>query len=145
MRDLANYFEDLLNILAAAPAVISYVKAPSLDAQGYQEGILSFAVRYADSSSLHVQMWADCSRDQIDWIIYRFHYQDSGAVQRFRFDNAPHYPQLPNFPHHVHVGPDGAEELYPFGPPNVRQVAQIVEWHLAHPGAVWNPRIDPRS
>ena len=35
--------------------------------------------------------------------VYRYQYiQKRRSI--FRYDNAPHYPHLPTFPHHKHVG-----------------------------------------
>ena len=36
---------------------------------------------------------------------YRYQWMDGGRRElRKRWDNVEHYPDLPNFPHHVHVG-----------------------------------------
>lgn len=37
-------------------------------------------------------------------IAYKFHYQRADGTMIFRYDNAPHYPGVPTFPHHKHVG-----------------------------------------
>jgi hypothetical protein len=44
---------------------------------------------------------------QAQTIEYRHQWMDS-SKQRLhkRWDNAAHHPELPNFPHHVHVGGD---------------------------------------
>ena len=34
---------------------------------------------------------------------YRYHFQDSNNKIIFRYDNAPHFPQLETFPHHKHL------------------------------------------
>lgn len=34
---------------------------------------------------------------------YAYHYQGPHGVLVFRYDNAPHYPELPNAPHHKHI------------------------------------------
>ena len=34
---------------------------------------------------------------------YRYHFQDNGHNLVFRYDNAPHFRGLKNFPHHKHV------------------------------------------
>ncbi len=36
--------------------------------------------------------------------MYKFHYQDKEGNLIFCYDNSPHYPQLPTFPNHKHVG-----------------------------------------
>jgi len=39
---------------------------------------------------------------------YRFHWQDAQGQLIRRWDNTPHYPALPGFPDHVHLGETGA-------------------------------------
>lgn len=41
---------------------------------------------------------------QIVKLRYSYHYQDESGELIFRYDNAPHYPNLPTHPHHKHVG-----------------------------------------
>ena len=36
-------------------------------------------------------------------INYRYHYMDSKNNLIFRYDNAPHYPNVSTFPHHKHI------------------------------------------
>lgn len=38
---------------------------------------------------------------------YRFHWQESHGALIRRWDCAPHFPELPGFPHHVHVKHEG--------------------------------------
>ena len=42
---------------------------------------------------------------------YSFHWQDEAGQLRHRWDNAPHHPELPNFPHHVHYEDGRVEGL----------------------------------
>lgn len=34
---------------------------------------------------------------------YRYHLQDASSELLFRYDNTPHFPDLPSFPHHKHL------------------------------------------
>jgi Family of unknown function (DUF6516) len=34
---------------------------------------------------------------------YRYHFQNAGSELMFRYDNTPHFPSLPSFPHHKHL------------------------------------------
>ncbi len=51
---------------------------------------------------------------------YRYHCQDEHDHLLFRYDSTPHFPGLPNFPHHKHLSDDviGGEK------PDVEQVVQ---------------------
>ncbi len=43
------------------------------------------------------------SDDQINVITYSFHWVDAHGNLVQRWDNTPHFPDLPDFPHHVHT------------------------------------------
>jgi len=40
----------------------------------------------------------------IEIVTYSYHWADAQGNLIRRWDNAPHFPGLPNFPHHVHDG-----------------------------------------
>ena len=42
---------------------------------------------------------------------YSFHCQDKEGCLLIRMDNAPHFPDMPNAPHHVHKGKEVVEAL----------------------------------
>ena len=42
---------------------------------------------------------------------YSFHWQDVQGKLKQRWDNAPHYPDLSNSPHHVHLEDDVVREV----------------------------------
>ena len=46
----------------------------------------------------------------IRMVKYSFHWQDAQGKLRRRWDNAPHHPELPNAPHHVHAEDDSVQE-----------------------------------
>ena len=139
MRDLWNYFEDVLRILTGSPSVVEIMRAPILEERDDQIGAIAVVIRYHDGSQLHVHLWADCRLEHVRWTLYSFHYQDVRVARRFRYDNAIHYAALPNFPRHLHVGPPSTERLYPLDPPTLRQIVALVEWHIANPGRLWEP------
>ncbi len=41
---------------------------------------------------------------QIEKVRYPYHYQSESGELIFRYDNAPHYPNLSTHPHHKHIG-----------------------------------------
>jgi hypothetical protein len=45
-------------------------------------------------------------QDTLEVTKYRHHWQDGNGLLIKRWDNAPHYPAIDTFPHHLH---DGAE------------------------------------
>lgn len=59
---------------------------------------------------------------------YSFHWQDSAGHLICRWDNAPHHPEVPTFPHHLH-GPDEAT-VHPHGPMDTFSVLHLIEERL---------------
>ncbi|MBI3958939.1 MAG: hypothetical protein HY328_09025 [Chloroflexi bacterium] len=50
-----------------------------------------------------------------------------GRERLFRYDNAPHHPEIVTFPHHKHIGPH--DRLAPSDQPSLSQVlAEIAGW-----------------
>jgi len=41
-------------------------------------------------------------------VVYSYHWESAEGELVFRWDNTPHFPNLPGFPHHVHDGSSGA-------------------------------------
>lgn len=44
------------------------------------------------------------SKGEINIATYSYHWADLNADLIMRWDNTPHFPDLPGFPHHVHDG-----------------------------------------
>jgi hypothetical protein len=44
--------------------------------------------------------------DEIAAITYSYHWADAQGRLIRRWDNTPHFPGLPSFPHHIHEGPE---------------------------------------
>lgn len=56
---------------------------------------------------------------------YRIHWQSTDGQLKRRWDNAPHHPDIPTFPHHVHGGPD--DHVASSEPMNLAKVLAVVE------------------
>jgi len=65
--------------------------------------VLKGTIIFIDGSSLHFLEYVLEEDNRLLRVSYRFHYtkQDNSLV--FRYDNAPHHPELPTFPHHKHM------------------------------------------
>ena len=70
------------------------------------DGYMRARAALVDGSQLefseYVQLTAD---DQVAVITYSYHWSDAQGSLIRRWDNTPHFPDLPNFPHHIHDGP----------------------------------------
>lgn len=67
--------------------------------QGYVHGSLLFI----DGSRFFFREYLDATGDQVDKLMYTYHYQDVADKLMFRYDNSQHRPSLP-FADHKHVG-----------------------------------------
>ena len=65
--------------------------------------VLKGMIVFIDESLLHFLEYVLEEDNRLLRVSYRFHYikQDGSLV--FRYDNAPHHPELPTFPHHKHI------------------------------------------
>jgi hypothetical protein len=72
---------------------------------GDQAGLLRMDLRYASGHRLAVALAIDVSHGYPLWTRYSFQLKNRNADAVFRYDNAPHYPNLASFPDHKHVGP----------------------------------------
>ncbi|MHB8574837.1 MAG: toxin-antitoxin system TumE family protein [Dehalococcoidia bacterium] len=127
MRELDPYFEDVIRILGDGVGA-DEIADLAIDTRAYQFGRLVCTLHYPDGSRLDILLWAVCADDAIEWTHYRVHYRDVRDQTRFRYDNAPHHPDLPNFPHHLHL-PDGA--TVGVLRPGLRLIAALISTHLA--------------
>ena len=56
-----------------------------------------------DSSIMEIAIFATESSDRLLIDKYRLHYMNSAGKMIFRYDNAPHHPELALYPHHKHT------------------------------------------
>ncbi|MDQ2097293.1 MAG: DUF6516 family protein [Tychonema bourrellyi B0820] len=60
---------------------------------------------------------------------YRYQWMDeTQQTLRKRWDNVEHFPNLPNFPHHVHIGEESNVE--PSSSMNILELIDLIEKHL---------------
>lgn len=80
----------------------------SLDFRQKRKGtIMTARVRFYDQSFLGiVEEVIPSEARTVEKVRYVFHYQSADGALIFRYDNSPHYPDLPTFPSHKHT-PNG--------------------------------------
>ena len=86
-------------------------------------------LRFWDGSLLQVEEALVAHAYAIVKTRYSYHYQDAEGDLVFRYDNAPHYLDLPGFPEHRH-DPNG---VAPAAAPDLGQVLREIDEHLAPP------------
>jgi len=101
------YLHELEALLASRPwaAAIEVVRCDITELDDLAILLYRFRMRLTDNGLLEMMERIVAEGNMpLRYTCYRFHWQDSGGHLVRRWDNAPHYPSLPNFPHHVHCG-----------------------------------------
>lgn len=102
------YFTQLEQILLTFPNIRSYTLKKKVYniKQGYIYGSIIF------ESGCRLDFVEVKQTDKQAKIKYRYHYMDANQTLVFRYDNAPHHPNLSTFPHHkhLHTGEQDSEE-----------------------------------
>jgi hypothetical protein len=91
-----------------------------------RQGIVEGRLRFHDGSLLDFDEVVLLRDEQIVKLRYAYHYQNQSGEMIFRYDNAPHYPNIPTYPHHKHVGSDVEAAQVPDLSEVLRQIEQIV-------------------
>ena len=80
-------------------------RVPVAMAERYEEqlltgtrGNLRIRLRFADEALLEISEARVLSTGYLQWLSYRYHYQDALGALEFRYDNTPHHPTLPSHP-----------------------------------------------
>jgi hypothetical protein len=105
-----------------------YVEVERLDFDELtdRQGIVEGRLRFYDGSLLDFDEVVLLRDEQIVKLRYAYHYQTQAGEMIFRYDNAPHYPNIPTYPHHKHVGSNVEAAQIPDLSEVLRQIEQIV-------------------
>lgn len=97
---LERYFAEIEVAVTQLPAY----------AESYVEEILSseranlrIRLRFQSGSLLEINEAIIVENGVLKTLGYRYHFQGAGSELVFRYDNTPHFPDLPSFPHHKHL------------------------------------------
>jgi len=97
-------------------------------ATGARTSELFMRLRFLDGSLLQVEGALVVRAFAIVKVRHNYHYQRADGTQVFRYDNAPHYPDLPSFPEHKHEG----DQVLWAPAPDLSQVLRETDGYL-HP------------
>lgn len=119
---IERYFQTLLDAVASSPII--QASSILLDKRTPDVGLIRGELTFADGSCLYfrelVRMQARAAR-----LMYSYHYQRADGSLIFRYDDTPHFPALPQFPHHKHVGSE--RNAIPTEPPDLAAVLREIE------------------
>jgi hypothetical protein len=119
---LKTYFQGLLDAIAESPIV--RLHDVTLDKRAPRAGLIRGDLYFADSSRLHFRELVEFQTDVVR-LRYSHHYQRVDDSLVFRYDDTTHYPGLPNFPHHKHVGNETV--IASASPPDLPAVLREIE------------------
>jgi hypothetical protein len=106
---IEEYLRDLDTLLSTSPAVyeVEIVRRTLRDTD--VEKVLNYRYRVTLVNGGFIEMTERVLETQgiLEVTKYRHHWQDPDGLLIKRWDNAPHYPTVETFPHHLH---DGAED-----------------------------------
>jgi len=120
MNTVEEYFDRVRQLVQSVPGV---------QAERYEEHILSatrgnlrIRLRFSDKALLEISEAFVLVGRELRWLSYRYHYQDALGVLVFRYDNAPHHPEIVTHPDHKHRG----EQILASGHPSIEQLLEEV-------------------
>ena len=96
-----DYFSEIQNRLREF-AFIENVDV-EYDIKSKTVGIIHGTIGMVDGSTLQFLELTNIKEDEITRPRYRFHLMDSSDKMIFRYDNAPHHPEIVTHPHHKHI------------------------------------------
>ena len=68
------------------------------------DGYLRARLVFPDKSYLEFSEYVQLVDDEIKVLTYSYHWATDENHLIKRWDNTPHFPDLPGFPHHIHEG-----------------------------------------
>jgi hypothetical protein len=93
------------------------------DGHAKERGSIEGRLKFYDGSLLEFDEVVIWRNEQMVKLRYAYHYQNAAGELIFRYDNAPHYPNLSTHPHHKHAG----LEVEPAQTPDLSEVLREIE------------------
>lgn len=88
-----------------------------------ETGYIKGEVVFIDSSSLIIFQHVRVEENKLIITDYRYQYMDIDNRLVFRYDNAPHHPEINTFPHHQHF----PSEIKEASMPNIEDVLAEID------------------
>lgn len=122
---IEQYFQIIAETISVFPVISS--SQVTYDKRSAYVGFIRGEIFFVDGSCLHIREYVNV-QSGTDRYMYSFHYQRRDHVLIFRYDNAPHYPDLDGFPHHKHLADDSVIAALP--PPVLSLVLNEIQQQL---------------
>lgn len=98
---------------------------------GEEEGYLRVKAEITNGDVLELFEYYVLDGGKVKLDKYSFHWQDGKGELVRRWDNAPHYPAVRNFPHHIHFG---EVEIRPGRETKIEEVLEIIAKEIEDQG-----------
>ncbi|MGB3205609.1 MAG: DUF6516 family protein [Crinalium sp.] len=108
---LSDYLEQVEQALLQCKNV--YVERYEEEILTPKRANLRIRVRFHQTHLLEINEAIVVADNQLEFLDYRYHFQDEHNCLIFRYDSTPHFPNLPNFPHHKHLRDDVIASVKP--------------------------------
>ena len=122
---IEEYYQSQLAAVGLSPYVQSY--DIELDKRGPRLGLIRGEIRFLDGSLLFYRELVDLEREPVR-AMYSYHYQKADSLLIFRYDDTPHHPDLPGFPHHKHS--ETEKNVVRANAPDLSRVLREIESHF---------------
>ena len=119
---IEDYFRQIAALITSTGIVHSF--SVTYDKRSTYIGFVRGSIYCLDGSLLHLREFVNVQHG-IERYIYAYHYQRSDGTFVFRYDNSPHFPTLPTFPHHKHDG--STSHVVSAGPPDLQAVLSEIQ------------------
>ncbi len=122
----AEYLESVRNFLLADSHISGHQILREYEEE--EKSYLRARLTLADDSILEFSEFIELEAESgVKITAYSYHWTKPDGTLLRRWDNARHYPQLENFPHHIHVGEN---EVVSSAPTNIftilDEIAKII-------------------
>jgi len=107
--NIRQYFDAIEVRLIESPAVVSYQVIRRDIA--VVDGKIRIKSVLSNEGAFELFIYMVEEKHQLVLDKYSFHWQDKEGCLLIRMDNAPHFPDMPNAPHHVHKGREVVKAL----------------------------------
>lgn len=97
---LETYLSKVEETVITLPAYVEHYTEEILTAD---RANLAFRLRFYHGGLLEVSEAIVVDAGVLQTLGYRYHCQNASNGLLFRYDDTPHFPDLPTFPHHKHL------------------------------------------
>lgn len=98
---IETYFRHINELIAHTPIVGA--SSVTYDKRSPYIGFIRASLYFVDGTVLHFREFVNVQQGS-ERYMYVYQYQRADGTLIFRYDNTPHFPDLPSFPHHKHQG-----------------------------------------